>query len=92
MPPGGAVVAASCLSCVWPRCPPRPPPCPQIASTWEGIRACEVLQQEGIDCNMTLLFSFAQVGGPPARYPGQGASPPTQPSPPALLAFATLYW
>lgn len=34
----------------------------QIASTWEGIRACEMLQDEGIDCNMTLLFSFAQVG------------------------------
>ena len=33
----------------------------QIASTWEGIRACELLQREGIDCNMTLLFSFAQV-------------------------------
>ncbi|PSC68438.1 Transaldolase [Micractinium conductrix] len=33
----------------------------KIASTWEGIRACEVLQQEGIDCNMTLLFSFAQA-------------------------------
>lgn len=33
----------------------------QIASTWEGIRACEVLQKQGIDTNMTLLFSFAQV-------------------------------
>ncbi|KAL4420874.1 hypothetical protein ABPG77_002833 [Micractinium sp. CCAP 211/92] len=33
----------------------------KIASTWEGIRACEVLQQEGIDCNMTLLFSFGQA-------------------------------
>lgn len=35
----------------------------QLASTWEGIRACEQLQKQGIDCNMTLLFSFAQVGG-----------------------------
>ena len=33
----------------------------KIASTWEGIRACEKLQAEGIDCNMTLLFSFAQA-------------------------------
>ncbi len=33
----------------------------QIASTWEGIRACEYLQKQGISCNMTLLFSFAQV-------------------------------
>eukprot|EP00887_Chlorella_sp_A99_P002925 scaffold24.g2925.t1 len=31
------------------------------ASTWEGIRACEQLQKQGIDCNMTLLFSFAQA-------------------------------
>ena len=41
--------------------PLPPPPPPQIASTWEGIRACEMLQDEGIDCNMTLLFSFAQA-------------------------------
>jgi transaldolase len=33
----------------------------KIASTWEGIRAAEVLQSEGIDCNMTLLFSLAQA-------------------------------
>jgi transaldolase len=33
----------------------------KIASTWEGIRACEILQQEGIRCNMTLLFSLAQA-------------------------------
>src|SRR6266853_1098620 len=33
----------------------------KIASTWEGIRAAEVLQQEGIRCNMTLLFSLAQA-------------------------------
>jgi transaldolase len=33
----------------------------KIASTWEGIRACERLQKQGIDCNMTLLFSFAQA-------------------------------
>ena len=33
----------------------------KIASTWEGIRAAEVLQREGIRCNMTLLFSAAQA-------------------------------
>eukprot|EP00898_Chlorokybus_atmophyticus_P000593 jgi/Chlat1/1534/Chrsp122S01804 len=32
----------------------------KIASTWEGIKACEELEKEGIKCNMTLLFSFAQ--------------------------------
>ena len=31
----------------------------KIASTWEGIRAAEVLQKEGINCNLTLLFSLA---------------------------------
>jgi transaldolase len=33
----------------------------KLASTWEGIRAAEVLQKEGIDCNLTLLFSRAQA-------------------------------
>jgi len=33
----------------------------KIASTWEGIRAAEQLEQEGIHCNLTLLFSFAQA-------------------------------
>lgn len=33
----------------------------KIASTWEGIRAAEVLEREGINCNLTLLFSFAQA-------------------------------
>lgn len=33
----------------------------KLASTWEGIRAAEKLQQEGINCNMTLLFSFPQA-------------------------------
>jgi transaldolase len=35
----------------------------KIASTWEGIRAAERLEKEGIHCNMTLLFSFAQAVG-----------------------------
>jgi transaldolase len=33
----------------------------KLASTWEGIRAAEVLQKDGIKCNMTLLFSLAQA-------------------------------
>jgi len=33
----------------------------KIASTWEGIRAAEVLEMEGIHCNMTLLFSLVQA-------------------------------
>ena len=32
-----------------------------MGSTWEGIRAAEQLEREGIHCNMTLLFSFAQA-------------------------------
>ncbi|MBW5801960.1 transaldolase [Halomonas elongata] len=33
----------------------------KLASTWEGIRAAEVLEKEGINCNLTLLFSDAQA-------------------------------
>jgi transaldolase len=33
----------------------------KLASTWEGIKAAEQLEQEGINCNLTLLFSFAQA-------------------------------
>jgi transaldolase len=33
----------------------------KLASTWEGIRAAARLEREGIHCNMTLLFSFAQA-------------------------------
>ncbi|MBV9502267.1 MAG: transaldolase [Acidobacteriaceae bacterium] len=35
----------------------------KVASTWEGIRAAEKLEREGIHCNLTLLFSFAQAVG-----------------------------
>jgi transaldolase len=35
----------------------------KLASTWEGIRAAEVLEKEGIHCNMTLMFSLAQAIG-----------------------------
>ena len=33
----------------------------KIASTWEGVRAAEILQKEGIKCNLTLLFSLVQA-------------------------------
>jgi transaldolase len=33
----------------------------KMASTWEGIRAAEVLEKEGINCNLTLLFNFTQA-------------------------------
>lgn len=35
----------------------------KIASTWEGIKAAEILQNKGIHCNMTLLFSLVQAVG-----------------------------
>jgi len=33
----------------------------KLASTWEGIRAAEILQKEGVDCNLTLLFNLSQA-------------------------------
>mgnify|MGYP000029434519 CR=1 FL=1 len=33
----------------------------KIASTWEGIKAAEALEKDGINCNLTLLFNFAQA-------------------------------
>lgn len=33
----------------------------KVASTWEGIKAAEVLEKEGITCNLTLIFSIAQA-------------------------------
>ncbi len=33
----------------------------KLASTWEGIRAAEILQKEEVDCNLTLLFNIAQA-------------------------------
>lgn len=33
----------------------------KLASTWEGIRAAEAVEREGINCNLTLLFSFTQA-------------------------------
>ncbi len=33
----------------------------KVASTWEGIKAAEILEEAGIHCNLTLLFSHAQA-------------------------------
>ena len=33
----------------------------KIAATWEGIKAAEILEKDGIRCNLTLLFNFAQA-------------------------------
>lgn len=33
----------------------------KIAATWEGVRAAEILEREGINCNMTLIFGFSQA-------------------------------
>ena len=33
----------------------------KLASTWEGVRAAEILRGDGVDCNMTLIFSLAQA-------------------------------
>jgi transaldolase len=33
----------------------------KLAATWEGIRAAEILEREGIQCNLTLIFNFAQA-------------------------------
>ncbi|CAM7094748.1 TPA: transaldolase [Escherichia coli] len=42
----------------------------KLASTWEGIRAAEELEKEGINCNLTLLFSFAQARACVEEDPG----------------------
>lgn len=33
----------------------------KLAATWEGIKAAEILEKEGIQCNLTLIFSFVQA-------------------------------
>ena len=57
----------------------------KLASTWEGIRACEALEKQGIQCNLTLLFSFAQ-----ARCPHCRALAPCGSQRPALLHMPPL--
>jgi transaldolase len=46
----------------------------KLASTWEGIRAAEILQKDGIDCNLTLLFSLVQAAAAAEAGPLLGAS------------------
>ena len=41
----------------------------KLASTWQGIRAAEQLEKEGINCNLTLLFSFTQARDFAVRWP-----------------------
>ena len=47
----------------------------KIASTYEGIRAGEILQREGINCNLTLLFSLVQAGNPLTKSPNTLSNP-----------------
>lgn len=59
----------------------------KIASTWEGIRACEQLQREGVSTNMTLLFDFSQVSAAfvsAAFSSVSGAHPQKSAAPPPL--------
>ena len=53
----------------------------KIASTWEGIRAAEVLEKEGIHCNLTLLFGLHQAIAAPTRA--------SRSSRPSWAAFST---
>lgn len=79
----------------------------KIASTWEGIRAAERLEREGIHCNLTLLFSFAQavacaeagvflispfVGRILDWHLASGAAPPATPQDdPGVLSVARIW-
>jgi transaldolase len=79
----------------------------KIASTWEGIRAAEELEREGIHCNLTLLFSFAQavacaeagvflispfVGRIFDWYVAQGAAAPATPQDDPGVVSVTRIW
>ncbi len=79
----------------------------KIASTWEGIRAAEQLEREGIHCNLTLLFSFAQavacaeagaflispfVGRILDWHLAQGTPPPTTPQDDPGVVSVTRIW
>lgn len=59
---GGTIVKAQSLIERYKRAGvPRERVLIKIASTWEGIKAAEILERMGIRCNLTLLFSFAQA-------------------------------
>ena len=59
--PGTVAKARKLISLYQKKGVPRERILVKIASTWEGIRAANELEQEGIHCNLTLLFSFAQA-------------------------------
>src|SRR5579863_7983870 len=59
--PGTLAKARKLISLYQKKAVPRERILIKIASTWEGIQAAHELEQEGIHCNLTLLFSFAQA-------------------------------
>jgi transaldolase len=59
--PGTVAKARKLISLYQKKSVPRERILIKIASTWEGIQAANELEQEGIHCNLTLLFSFAQA-------------------------------
>src|ERR1700693_4744391 len=59
--PGTVAKARKLISLYQKKTVPRERILIKIASTWEGIQAANELEQEGIHCNLTLLFSFAQA-------------------------------
>ena len=78
----------------------------KIAATWEGIRAAQTLQREGIDCNLTLLFSLPQaavcadaavflispfVGRILDWHVRNGGGPYTAPSDPGVASVRAIY-
>lgn len=78
----------------------------KIAATWEGIRAAEILQKEGIDCNLTLLFSLVQaaacadagvflispfVGRILDWHKARGGGPYTPDDDPGVVSVRTIY-
>ncbi|MDB5558291.1 MAG: transaldolase [Enterovirga sp.] len=78
----------------------------KIAGTWEGIRAAEILQREGIDCNVTLVFSSVQamacadagvflispfVGRILDWHVRNGGGPYTAETDPGVLSVASIY-
>jgi transaldolase len=78
----------------------------KVAATWEGIRAAEALQKDGIDCNLTLLFSQAQamacgdakvflispfVGRILDWHVKAGGGPYTQDSDPGVVSVRAIY-
>lgn len=78
----------------------------KIASTWEGIRAAEILEKEGIECNLTLLFSLTQaaacaeagaalispfVGRILDWHVARGNKPATAEQDPGVISVSTIY-